>query len=170
MVLTAAAIGLLLGTLLGLCRVNLLILVATLAIAVIGAAAVEITRSAWGTIGIVFVIASTIQGGYLGAAVLKAISLRTSPEDEASVTPAECRDLFEMILDIRDQMEVVGSDGRHVGIIDHKESPDGIILSKDDPVASGRPHLIWMDWVDHVDRKVHLNRPYRQATAEWLTA
>ena len=37
-------------------------------------------------------------------------------------------------------MEVVGSDGKHVGTVDHKEGDDRIILTKDDPKAGG---LCW---------------------------
>jgi hypothetical protein len=59
-------------------------------------------------------------------------------------------------LDIQKDMEVVGLDGKHVGTVDHLESADRIILSKDDPKAGGRHHLISIDWVDYVDQKVHL--------------
>jgi hypothetical protein len=45
-----------------------------------------------------------------------------------------------------------------------------IILSKDDPKAGGRQHLISIDWVDYVDQKVHLNKPSTKATSEWQTA
>jgi hypothetical protein len=54
-------------------------------------------------------------------------------------------------------MEVVGSDGKHVGTIDHKEGEERIVLTKDDPKAAGRHHLISIDRVDYVDGKVHLN-------------
>ena len=73
-------------------------------------------------------------------------------------------------LDIQKDMEVVGLDGKHVGIVDHVETADRIILSKDDPKASGRRHLISIDWVDYVDQKVHLNKPTTKATSEWQTA
>jgi hypothetical protein len=53
-------------------------------------------------------------------------------------------------LDIQKDMEVVGLDGKHVGIVDHVEIADRIILSKDDPKASGRRHLISIDWVDYI--------------------
>jgi hypothetical protein len=43
-------------------------------------------------------------------------------------------------------------------------------LSKDDPKAGGRQHLIWIDWVDYVDQKVHLNKPATKATSEWQAA
>jgi hypothetical protein len=73
-------------------------------------------------------------------------------------------------LDIQKDMEVVGLDGNHVGIVDHLETADRIILSKDDPKAGGRQHLISIDWVDYVDQKVHLNKPSTKATSEWQTA
>ena len=73
-------------------------------------------------------------------------------------------------LDIQERMEVVGSDGKHVGTIDHKEGDDRIILTKDDPKAGGRHHLISIDWVDYVDRKVHVNKPSQRAMSEWQAA
>jgi hypothetical protein len=57
-------------------------------------------------------------------------------------------------LDIQKDMEVVGLDGNHVGTVDHLEAADRIILSKDDPKAGGRQHLISIDWVAYVDQKV----------------
>jgi hypothetical protein len=59
-------------------------------------------------------------------------------------------------LDIQKEMEVVGLDGKHVGTVDHLETADRIILSKNDPKAAGRHHLISIDWVDYVDQKVGL--------------
>jgi hypothetical protein len=73
-------------------------------------------------------------------------------------------------LDIQEHMEVVGSDGKHVGIVDHKEGDDRIILTKDDPKAGGRHHLISIDWVGYVDRKVHLTKPSQKAMSEWQVA
>jgi hypothetical protein len=74
------------------------------------------------------------------------------------------------ILDIQKGMEVVGLDSKHVGTVDRLETADRIVLSKDDPKAGGRQHLIWIDWVDYVDQKVHLNRPATKATSEWQAA
>jgi hypothetical protein len=73
-------------------------------------------------------------------------------------------------LDIQKDMEVVGLDGKHVGTVDHLEAADRIILSKNDPKAGGRQHLISIDWVDYVDQKVHLNKPSTKATSEWQAA
>ena len=51
-------------------------------------------------------------------------------------------------LDIEEHMEVVGSDGKHVGTVDHKEGGDRVILTRDDPKAGGHHHLISIDCVD----------------------
>jgi hypothetical protein len=59
---------------------------------------------------------------------------------------------------IREHMEVVGSDGAHVGTVDHLEGVDRIKLTREDSF-DGKHHFIPTDMVDHVDRYVHLNRP-----------
>jgi hypothetical protein len=68
-----------------------------------------------------------------------------------------------LALDIQEHMEVVGSDGQHVGKVDHTEAAE-LVLTGDDPKAGGSPHLISVDWVDYVDSKVHLNRPSKIAS------
>ena len=73
-------------------------------------------------------------------------------------------------LDIQKHMEIVGSDGKHVGTVDHLEVADRIILSKDDPKAGGQHHLISIDWVGYVDQKVHLNKTSAKAMSEWQVA
>jgi len=73
-------------------------------------------------------------------------------------------------LDVQERMEVVGSDGKHVGTVDHLESADRILLAKDDPKAGGSHHVISMNWVDYVDRQVHLDRPSKVAMSEWQAA
>jgi hypothetical protein len=67
---------------------------------------------------------------------------------------------------ITEHMEVVGSDGMHVGTVDHLEGVDRIKLTKDDS-RDGKHHYIPADWVDHVDRHVHLNRPADEAIGEF---
>jgi hypothetical protein len=73
-------------------------------------------------------------------------------------------------LDIQEHMEVLGSDGKRVGTVDHLDDSERIMLSKDDPKACGRHHLISMDWVGYVDQKVHLNKPSKTAMSEWQVA
>ena len=72
--------------------------------------------------------------------------------------------------DIQEHMEVVGSDGGHVGAVDHIEDTRCLVLTADDPIAGGRPHLISINWVRDVTDKVHLNRSSNEAVSEWLVA
>jgi hypothetical protein len=68
---------------------------------------------------------------------------------------------------IKAHMEVIGSDGRHVGIVDRLEGRNTIKLGRRDPKAGGLHHFIPVAWVDHVDAFVHLNKSSRDALAEW---
>lgn len=57
---------------------------------------------------------------------------------------------------IREQMEVVGSDGEHVGIVDTVEG-DRIKLTRSDPAAGGQHRYVMFDQVEMVDGdKVYL--------------
>jgi hypothetical protein len=71
---------------------------------------------------------------------------------------------------IRAHMEVLGSDGKHVGIVDRLDESARIKLTKNDPKAGGKHHFIPLDWVDRVDAHVHLNRTSRDAMAQWQAA
>ena len=68
---------------------------------------------------------------------------------------------------IKEHMEVIGSDGVHVGTVDHMEGADEVKLTKDDSEAGGMHHFIPLAWVDHVDGKVHLKQSGAQAKALW---
>ena len=59
---------------------------------------------------------------------------------------------------IREHMEVVGSDGNHIGTVDHLEGEDRIKLTRDDS-ADGQHHYIPTSWVEKVDETVHLSMP-----------
>jgi len=72
--------------------------------------------------------------------------------------------------DIKEHMEVLGSDGQHVGIVDHLEGSDKIKLAKSDPKAGGQHHLIPVAWVDKVDARVHLNKNTQDAIKQWQAA
>jgi len=63
-------------------------------------------------------------------------------------------------------MEVVGSDGQHVGTVD-KVRADRIILTKSDPNAGGHHHSIPCSWVDKVEDKVTINKTLEEATRQW---
>ena len=70
-------------------------------------------------------------------------------------------------ISIKEHMEVVGSDGVHVGKVDHMEGQDQVKLTHSDPDAGGEHHFIPLAWVDHVDQKVHLKQSGAEAKARW---
>jgi hypothetical protein len=61
-----------------------------------------------------------------------------------------CNNMFKS-LDIQKDIKVVGLDGKHVGAVDHLETADRIILSKDD--EGRRPAS------SHLDRLGRLRGP-----------
>lgn len=73
-------------------------------------------------------------------------------------------------MNISEHMEVVGSDGLHVGTVD-KVMGDRIKLTRNDPDAGGKHHTISMDQVGGVEQnQVRLNQPAEQAKAAWQSA
>jgi hypothetical protein len=70
---------------------------------------------------------------------------------------------------IKEHMEVLGSDGAHVGTVDHMEGADEIKLTKDDRDAAGEDHYIPLAWVVHAEIKVHLKQCGDDAKARWHT-
>jgi len=70
---------------------------------------------------------------------------------------------------IREHMEVVGSDGGHVGRVD-KVMGEEIELSKLDLGAGLRHHMIPITWVEMIDEDtVRLNMTKDAAKAAWRT-
>jgi hypothetical protein len=67
---------------------------------------------------------------------------------------------------VSEHMEVVGSDGTHVGTVD-KVRGDRIILAKSDPSAGGIHHSVPCSWVESVDDKVTLNKTAQEARDNW---
>lgn len=51
---------------------------------------------------------------------------------------------------IKEHLEVIGSDGHHVGRVDHVLD-DQIELAKLDLAAGFKHHLIPVSWVDYID-------------------
>ena len=68
------------------------------------------------------------------------------------------------ISDIQKDMEVVGADGQHVGLVDNL----GFKLTKNDPQAEGHHHYLKLDTVASVEgNRVTLAMPASEAlTAE----
>jgi hypothetical protein len=67
---------------------------------------------------------------------------------------------------IKERMEVLGSDGEHVGTVDRVEDDEMIRLANDDS-PDGKYHYIPVDFVDRVDEKVHLSLTAEEAVEEW---
>ena len=70
---------------------------------------------------------------------------------------------------IKEHMEVLSSDGKHVGRVDHVRGSD-IELAKLDTQSKGKHHLIPMSWVESVDDKVHLSLKRDEAEQRWSKA
>ena len=70
--------------------------------------------------------------------------------------------------EIREHMEVLGSDGGHVGKVDKVMGSD-IELAKLDLGSGFRHHLIPVTWVDHIQEdKVFLNLTKEAAKSAWV--
>lgn len=67
---------------------------------------------------------------------------------------------------VREHMEVVGSDGEHVGTVD-KVAGDRMILTKSDPAAGGHHHSVPCSWIQSVDDRVTINKTAEQARQQW---
>lgn len=69
---------------------------------------------------------------------------------------------------IREHMEVLGSDGGFVGTVDRVQGGDIKLTKSSD---TGNQHrLIPLDWVNNVDSKVHLSKAARDAKTQWKAA
>jgi hypothetical protein len=72
-------------------------------------------------------------------------------------TNEQGREIMANASQIREHMEVVGSDGQHVGTVDKVEG-DRIKLTKNDPQAQGQHHYIPLNSVASVEQdEVRLN-------------
>ena len=87
------------------------------------------------------------------------LGLSFSPEEDSIMNKEQ----------IREHMEVLSSDGKHIGTVDHLEGEGQIKLAKKDVSAGGKHHLIPLEWVDHVDRSVHLKKTSQEAIVGWRT-
>jgi hypothetical protein len=67
---------------------------------------------------------------------------------------------------VKEHQEVVGSDGAHVGTVDHVRS-DHILLTKTDKDAGGHHHSIPSSWVASVGDTVQLSRTAEEAKRAW---
>ena len=67
---------------------------------------------------------------------------------------------------IREHMKVVGSDGQHVGTVDHLEGDREIKLTRRDS-DDDEHHFIPTSWVQEVGDTVRLNKTADDARREW---
>ncbi len=75
-------------------------------------------------------------------------------------------DISQIEEKIEEHMEVVGSDGQHVGIVDHLQ--DGKLkLTKHDSNADGVHHFIELSTISNIDSFVTLNVTSADAQAGW---
>ncbi len=68
---------------------------------------------------------------------------------------------------IREHMDVLSSDRKVVGKVDHLEGVDRIKLTKQSSPNGQHHHFIPLSWVDHVDQHVHFNKSAADVTSHW---
>ena len=69
---------------------------------------------------------------------------------------------------IREHMDVIGSDGKKVGTVDHVQGSEIKLTKSAD--AEGKHHLIPLGWVAKVDAHVHLSKAANDVKAQWKAA
>jgi hypothetical protein len=73
----------------------------------------------------------------------------------------------QMLREIREHMEVVGSDGEHVGTVD-RTAGDRLILTKSDPESGGAHHSLMCTAIEQVEGdRVILDMTAEQAKQRW---
>ena len=68
---------------------------------------------------------------------------------------------------IREHMDVISSDRKTVGKVDHLEGTNKIKLTKQSSPDGAHHHCIPLSWVDYIDQHVHLNRSGADVTLHW---
>ncbi|MES3152434.1 DUF2171 domain-containing protein [Sphingomonas faeni] len=91
---------------------------------------------------------------------------RSKFENEFSSWRTERQGQRNSLSQVTEHMEVVGSDGSHVGTVD-KVKGDRILLTKNDRDAGGVHHSIPSRWIKTVDGKVTLSKSADEAKAAW---
>ncbi|WP_404711423.1 DUF2171 domain-containing protein [Sphingomonas sp. MMS24-J13] len=72
----------------------------------------------------------------------------------------------ELLSKVQEHQEVVGSDGTHIGEVDHVRG-DRILLTKSDQAAGGHHHSIPSAWLQSVDDKITVSKTAEQAKQHW---
>ena len=68
--------------------------------------------------------------------------------------------------DIKEHMEVVGTDGKHVGIVDHLDG-DRMKLTHHDSKAHGEHHFLPLSAVMSIGEFVTLSMTAEEAISQW---
>jgi hypothetical protein len=68
---------------------------------------------------------------------------------------------------VQEHMDVISSDWKTVGKVDHLDGLDKIKLTKQSSPNGEHHHFIPVSWIDHVDQHVHLNKTGADVTAHW---
>lgn len=71
---------------------------------------------------------------------------------------------------IREDMEVIGSDGEHIGRVDQMEGTDKIRLTRRDPASGGEDRIIPIEWVETIENEVYLSKSSLDVMRHWQTA
>lgn len=69
---------------------------------------------------------------------------------------------------IKEKMDVIGSCGTKLGVVDHVEGGAIKLTRQDSP--DGQHHFVPLAWVDHVDSHVHLSKNCGEAKQQWNVA
>ena len=91
---------------------------------------------------------------------------RSKFENEFSSWRTERQGQRSSLSQVAEHMEVLGSDGSHVGTVDEVKG-DRILLTKNDRDAGGVHHSIPSRWIKTVDDKVTLSKSADEAKAAW---
>ena len=96
-------------------------------------------------------------------------STKVDIEDGRTVGTAQTGVVGDFGARLVKDMEVVGSDGQHVGVIDHVDG-DTIKLKRMDPASGGQHHLILVSSVASVAANVMLKTTAKDTMARWTAA
>ena len=101
----------------------------------------------------------------IGGSPVAAMQLSRSRSVRASEDFLEI--LMPDIAQIKEHMDVISSDRKTVGKVDHLNGADKIKLTKQSSPDGQHHHFIPVSWIDHVDQHVHLNKTGADVTAHW---
>ena len=65
---------------------------------------------------------------------------------------------------IVEHMDVIAADGENIGKVDHLQGHRIKLTKTSSP--DGQHHFVPLDWIDHIDRHVHLNKTLADIRAQ----